>query len=100
MYGIFSAKLFDGSHQRLAICIVQKRLDQSALHLEDLHPPLYASRYYRCPEQFRLHLFGVVEYADVTRMSFPNSISRIHCKIEKRIWGKINPILNFRSTVG
>ena len=89
MYGIFPAKLFAGAHQRLAIYIVQKRLDQSALHLEDLHLPLYASRYYRWLEQFRLYLFGVVEYADVTRMSFPNSIPRIHSKIEKRIWEKL-----------
>ncbi len=94
-YGIRPAKLFVDAEQRLATYIVQKRLNPSHV----AHTPselegrssfqIYASRYRRWNEQFRAYLFAVMEYADVTQLSFQNSIPKIYCAIEKNVWDKL-----------
>ncbi len=81
-YSIRPAKLFVGAEQRLAIYILQ----QSSKPFD----VLYASRYHRWQEQFRSHLFGVTEHADVTQMSFKNSIPKMYSKIEQSLWKKLS----------
>ena len=87
-YDVFPSKLFVGAKQRLAIYIVQQGSQPS--------PALYATRYNKWHEQFREHLFAVMEHADVTQMSFQNSVPKIHSEIEQRIWEKLSqfPVLD------
>ena len=80
-YDVFPSKLFVGAMQRLAIYILQQRSQSS--------PALYATRYNKWHEQFREYLFAAMEHADVTQMSFQNSVPKIHNEIEQRIWGKL-----------
>ena len=80
-YDVFPSKLFVGAKQRLAIYIVRQGLQSS--------PSLYATRYNKWHEQFREHLFVLMEHADVTQMLFQNSIPKIHSEIEQRIWKKL-----------
>ena len=75
------AKLFVGAEQSLAIYIVQ-RSSKPAL-------TLYTSRYNRWNEEFRSHLFAVMQQADVLQMSFQNSVPKTHSEIEQRIYGKL-----------
>ena len=81
-YGIRPSKLFIGADQRLAVYIVQRGLKSSHA--------LYSSRYNRWNEQFRPHLFAVMEYADITDMSFQNSVLKICSKIEQNLWKKLS----------
>ena len=81
-YDVFPSKLFVGAKQRLAIYIVQQGSRSSSA--------LYATRYNKWHEQFRSYLFAVMEHADVTQVSFQNSIPKIHSKIEQRLWKKLS----------
>ena len=81
-YGIRPAKLFVGAEQRLAIYIVQQRSRQTRA--------LYVSRYHRWNEPFREFLFAVAEYTDITHLSIQNSVPKIYCEIEHRIWEKLS----------
>ena len=80
-YAIRPSKLFVGAEQRLAIYIVQRNSKPC--------PTLYSSRYNRWNEQFRAHLFALVEHADVAQVSFQNSIPKIHSEIEQTLWKKL-----------
>ena len=84
-YSIRPAKLFVGTDQRLAIYIVQQSLE--------LPRSLYSSRYHRWNERFRSHLFAVIEHADVTHMSFQNSVPKICSRIEQGIWEKLTQFI-------
>ena len=84
-YSIRPAKLFVGADQRLAIYIVQQSSKPSR--------SLYSSRYHRWNERFRSHLFAVIEHADVTHMSFQNSVPKIYSRIEQSIWGKLTQFI-------
>ena len=89
-YGIRPSKLFVGADQRLAIYIVQQG--------SELSHSLYSSRYHRWNKHFRSHLFAVIEHADVSHMSFQNSVPKIYSRIEQSIWEKSNqfPVLGTR----
>ncbi len=80
-YGIRPTKLFVGAELSLAIYIVQQGSQVS--------PALYTSRYNRWHEQFRPHLFDVIEHANITQISFQNSVPKIYSEIEQDIWKKI-----------
>ncbi len=80
-YAIRPSKLFVGAEQRLAIYIIQQNSKPG--------PTLYTSRYNRWNEQFRPHLFTLMEHADVSQVSFQNSIPKIHSEIEQTLWGKL-----------
>ncbi len=80
-YGTAPTKLFVGANQRLAIYIVQQGSQVS--------PALYTSRYNRWHEQFRPHLFDVIEHIDITQISFQNSLPKIYSGIEQSIWKKL-----------
>ena len=82
-YGIRPSKLFVGADQRLAIYVVR----QSS---ESFSSMLYASHYKRWNEQFREYLFALVEHADVTGMSFQNSVPKIYSEIEQNLWKKLS----------
>lgn len=64
-YDTRPAKLFVGVDQRLAIYITRHGADKSLL---------FSSAYYRWNEEVRASLLGGIEYADVSKMPFPNSI--------------------------
>ncbi len=81
-YSIRPAKLFVGAEQRLAIYILQQGSKPSDI--------LYASRYHRWHKQFRSHLFAVTEHADVTQMSFKNSVTKIYSNVEQSLWKKLS----------
>ena len=80
-YAIRPSKLFVGAEQRLAIYIIQQNSKPG--------PTLYTSRYNRWNEQFRPHLFTLMEQADVSQVSFQNSIPKIHSEIEQTLSGKL-----------
>ena len=80
-YGIRPTKLFVGAELSLAIYIVQQG--------SQLSPALYTSRYNRWHERFRTHLFAVIEHANITQISFQNSVPKIYSGIEHGIWKKI-----------
>ena len=81
-YGIRPSKLFVGADQRLAIYVVRQSSESFSM--------LYASHYKRWNEQFREHLFALVEHADVTGMSFQNSVPKIYSEIEQNLWKKLS----------
>ena len=80
-YHIRPAKLFSGAEQRLAIYTFQQNSKSSHA--------LYTSRYNRWYEQFRPHLFFILEHADVSLTTFQNSVPKLHCEIEKSLWKKL-----------
>ncbi len=80
-YDVFPSKLFEGAKQRLAIYIVQQGSQPSSI--------LYATRYHKWHERFRSSLFNIIEYVEVTGISFPNSIPKIHNEIEQQAWEKL-----------
>ncbi len=81
-YDVFPSKLFIGAKQRLAIYIVQRG--------SKAFPLLYATRYNKWHEQFRLHLFDMLEYADVTQVSFQSSVPKIYSEVEQNLWEKLS----------
>ena len=81
-YGIRPSKLFVGADQRLAIYILRQSSESFSM--------LYASHYKRWNEQFREHLFALVEHADVTGMSFQNSVPKVYSEIEQNLWKKLS----------
>ncbi len=87
-YDVFPSKLFVGAKQRLAIYIVKKAIKPT--------PILYSTCYNKWHEQFRLHLFNTLEHADVSQTTFRNSVPKLHCKIEKCLWEKMDqlPVLD------
>ena len=80
-YDVFPSKLFIGAKQRLAIYIVQRS--------PKAFPSLYATRYNKWHEQFREHLFENIEHIDVSKLSFQNSVPKIHTNIEQKMWEKL-----------
>ena len=80
-YSIRPAKLFVGADQRLAVYILR--------HAFKTLNSLYSSRYHRWHSEFRPNLFAVLEHVDVTEISCPYSIPKIHSKIELAIWNKL-----------
>ena len=80
-YSIRPAKLFQGADQRLAIYIIQQNSKPSC--------SLYSSRYHRWNEQFRSHLFAVMEHTEISQLSFQNSTPKICSKVEQDIWAKL-----------
>ncbi|MCY4566891.1 MAG: Eco57I restriction-modification methylase domain-containing protein, partial [Candidatus Poribacteria bacterium] len=81
-YGIRPSKLFVGADQRLAIYVLRQRAEPFNM--------LYASHYKRWNEQFREHLFALVEHADVTGMLFQNSVPKVYSEIEQNLWKKLS----------
>ena len=80
-YHIRPAKLFSGAEQRLAIYTFQQKSRSSHA--------LYTSRYNRWYEQFRPHLFAIMEHTDVSVIAFQNSVPKIHSKVEKSLWKRL-----------
>lgn len=80
-YHIRPAKLFSGAEQRLAIYTFQRNSRSSHA--------LYTSRYHKWHEQFRPHLFAIIEHTDVSLTTFHNSVPKLHCEVEKSLWKKM-----------
>ena len=80
-YHIRPAKLFSGAEQRLAIYTFQQKSRSPSA--------LYSSRYNRWYEQFRPHLFAVIEHTNVSLTTFQNSVPKLHNEIEKNLWKKL-----------
>ncbi|OQZ01053.1 MAG: hypothetical protein B6D35_04405 [Candidatus Brocadia sp. UTAMX2] len=79
-YCIRPAKLFVGVDQRLAIYVLQKKAQISTI---------FSSCYYRWNEEFRPHLFPLIEYVDVSVMKFQNSLPKAQSILEQHIWNKL-----------
>ncbi len=84
-YAMSPSKLFIGADQRLAIYILQQSSKASNL--------LYTSGYNRWNEIFREYLFSVAEYAEVTHISFQNSVPKVHSELEQNVWKKLSQFL-------
>ncbi|MDN3513284.1 MAG: Eco57I restriction-modification methylase domain-containing protein [Candidatus Brocadia sp.] len=78
-YCIRPAKLFVGVDQRLAIYVLQKKAQISTI---------FSSCYHRWNEEFRPHLFPLIEYVDVSVMKFQNSLPKAQSILEQHIWNK------------
>ena len=85
-YGERPAKLFVGAEQSLAIYISGYKEAAASAAVGGI----YSSRYHKWNERFRPYLFAVAEYADVTQLSFQNSVPKIQNVIEKRVWEKLS----------
>ena len=72
-YDIRPSKLFDGVDQRLCIYLTQAGQDQKGL---------YSSRYHRWHESSRPTLLSRIEYVEIKDTVIPNSIAKVHTKIE------------------
>ncbi len=81
-YAMIPSKLFVGAGQRLAIYILQQSSKASNL--------LYTSGYNRWNEIFREYLFSVAEYAEVTHISFQNSVPKVRSEIEQNVWKRLS----------
>ncbi len=79
-YCIRPAKLFVGVDQRLAIYVLQKKAQT---------PIIFSSCYHRWNEEFRPHLFSLIEYIDVSTMQFQNSLPKAQGILEQHIWNKL-----------
>lgn len=79
-YCIRPAKLFVGVDQRLAIYTLQKKAQT---------PIIFSSCYHRWNEEFRPHLFSLVEYIDISIMQFQNSLPKAQGILEQHIWNKL-----------
>jgi len=79
-YAIRPAKLFVGTEQRLAICVVQQGRIPNAQ---------YSSKYHRWHDGFRLHLLSLVQHANASEMHFQNSIPKVHHPTENGLWTKL-----------
>ena len=80
-YATSPSKLFIGANQRLAIYIMKHNSQPSS--------ELYASRYNRWNEEFRTHLFAVMEHSDVTQILPQNSVPKIRSQCEQQVWKKL-----------
>ena len=93
-YCIRPAKLFVGVDQRLAIYVLQKKAQI---------PTIFSSCYHRWNEEFRPHLFPLIEYVDVSIMQFQNSLLKAQSILEQHIWNKLklfNTVSTFLSNHG
>ncbi|HQU32038.1 MAG: Eco57I restriction-modification methylase domain-containing protein [Planctomycetia bacterium] len=79
-YCIRPAKLFVGVDQRLAIYVLQRKTQI---------PIIFSSCYHRWNEEFRPHLFPLIEYVDVSIMQFQNSLPKAQSILEDHIWNKL-----------
>jgi hypothetical protein len=89
-YCIRPAKLFVGVDQRLGIYVTQHNHHS---------PALLASRYHRWHEEFRPCLFPTLQYSDVSRARFPNSMPKIESPLEMVLWSKVNRFQPLRNKI-
>ena len=79
-YCIRPSKLFIGVDQRLAIYLIQKGNTLSSL---------YSSNYHRWHDEFRPHLFSVLEYINSAKIRLSNSMLKIQNNLEEKVWNKL-----------
>jgi hypothetical protein len=80
-YDIRPAKLFNGVDQRLAIYIFN--------HSTAKNNMTFSSSYHRWNEEFRSYLFSSIDYVNITKINFANSLPKFATTTECKLWDKV-----------
>ena len=80
-YDIRPAKLFNGVDQRLAIYIFN--------HSTAKNNTTFSSSYHRWNEEFRNYLFSSIDYVNITKINFANSLPKFATITECKLWDKV-----------
>lgn len=80
-YSIRPAKLFDGVDQRLCIYVQKGQSPEF---------DLFSTRYNRWNEEFRSYLLFSLQYVDIRRMEYTNSLPKLESDVDSAIWRRIH----------